>query len=83
METRSPAVNKAARRAELRAAQTRSIDIPVEIRGLVEGRLYVDAPPLGHTRLTDWIERHKDTLGRRYTSEMARRLDRVAEYRSN
>jgi uncharacterized protein YbjT (DUF2867 family) len=54
-----------------------------EIRGLMEGRLYVDAPPLGHTRLTDWIERHKDTLGRHYTSEMARRLDRVAEYRSN
>ena len=54
-----------------------------EIRGLMEGRLYVDAPPLGHTRLTDWIERHKDTLGRRYTSEMARRVDRVAEYRSN
>jgi len=72
-----------ARQAELRAAQTRSIDIPVEIRGLMEGRLYVDAPPLGHTGLTEWIERHKDTLGRRYTSEMARRLDRVAEYRSN
>jgi uncharacterized protein YbjT (DUF2867 family) len=54
-----------------------------EIRGLMEGRLYVDAPPLGHTRLTDWIERHKDTLGRRYTSEMARRLDRVTQYRSN
>jgi hypothetical protein len=51
-----------------------------EIRGLMEGRLCVDAPPLGHTRLTDWIERRKDTLGRRNTSEMARRLDRVAEY---
>ena len=37
----------------------------------------------GCTRLTDWIERHKDTLGQRYTSEIARRLDRVAEYRSN
>jgi hypothetical protein len=46
-------------------------------------RLCVDAPPLGHTWLTDWIGRHKDALGRRYTSEMARRLDRVAEYRSN
>ncbi len=54
-----------------------------EIRGLMEGRLQVEAPPLGHTRLSDWIERHKDTLGRRYTSELARRLDRVAEYRSN
>ena len=54
-----------------------------EIRGLMEGRLYVDAPPLGATKLTDWITRHRDTLGRRYTSEMARRVDRISEYRSN
>lgn len=54
-----------------------------EIRGLMQGRLYVDAPPLGTTRLTEWIDRHRDTLGRRYTSEMARRMDRVSEYRSN
>ena len=43
-----------------------------EIRGLMEGRLYVDAPPLGATKLTDWITRHRDTLGRR-----------ISEYRSN
>lgn len=54
-----------------------------EIRGLMEGRLYVNAPPLGTTKLTDWIARHRDTLGRRYTSEMARRVDRLSEYRSN
>lgn len=54
-----------------------------EIRGLMEGRLYVDAPPLGATRLTDWIERHRDSLGRHYTSEMARRVDRSSKYRSN
>jgi len=54
-----------------------------EIRGLMEGRLCVDAPPLGATKLTDWILRHKDTLGRHYTSEMARRLDRLSAYRSN
>jgi NADH dehydrogenase len=54
-----------------------------EIRGLMEGRLYVDAPPLGATKLTEWIDRHRDTLGRRYTSELARRTDRVSEYRSN
>jgi NADH dehydrogenase len=54
-----------------------------EIRGLMEGRLYVDAPPLGATKLTDWIERHRDTLGRHYTSEMARRVDRASEYKSN
>jgi NADH dehydrogenase len=52
-----------------------------EIRGLMEGRLYVDTPPLGATRLTDWIDRHRDTLGCRYTSEMARRVDRESRYR--
>lgn len=54
-----------------------------EIRGLMEGRLHVDAPPLGKTKLTDWINRHRETLGRRYTSEMARRKDRVSGYKSN
>lgn len=54
-----------------------------EIRGLMEGRLCVDAPPLGATKLTEWIERHKDSLGRHYTSEMARRIERGAEYASN
>jgi NADH dehydrogenase len=54
-----------------------------EIQGLMQGRLYVDAPPLGATKLTDWIDRHHDTLGRRYTNEMARRVDRASRYRSN
>ena len=54
-----------------------------EIRGLMEGRLYVDAPPLGSTKLTEWMGRHRETLGRRYTSELARRIDRVAQYRCN
>jgi NADH dehydrogenase len=54
-----------------------------EIRGLMEGRLCVDAPPLGKTKLTDWVREHRDTLGRHYTSEMARRVDRVAEYKAN
>jgi NADH dehydrogenase len=54
-----------------------------EVQGLSEGRLYVDAPALGKTRLSDWVREHRDTLGRRYTSEMARRVDRIAEYRSN
>ncbi len=42
-----------------------------EIRGLIEGRLFVDAPPLGTTKLTEWVEQHKDTLGLHYASEMA------------
>jgi len=54
-----------------------------EIRGLMQGRLCVDAPPLGATKLSAWIDEHKDTLGRRYTSELARRRDTVSTYRSN
>lgn len=54
-----------------------------EIQGLMEGRLAVDAAPLGTTRLTDWIAAHRTTLGRSYTSEMARRIDRDSAYRAN
>lgn len=54
-----------------------------EIQGLMEGRLCVDAPPLGTTKLTEWLSLHRDTLGRRYTSELTRRIDRFSEYRSN
>jgi len=54
-----------------------------EIRGLMENRLCVAAAPLGTTRLTDWLEHHRETLGRRYTSELARRVDRSSAYRSN
>jgi NADH dehydrogenase len=49
----------------------------------MEGRLCVDAPLLGKKKLTDWVREHRDSLGRRYTSEMARRVDRAAEYRAN
>jgi uncharacterized protein YbjT (DUF2867 family) len=54
-----------------------------EIVGLMAGLLCVDAPPTGTTRLTEWIKQHADTLGRRYTSELARRKDRTSAYRSN
>jgi hypothetical protein len=54
-----------------------------EIRGLMEGRLFVEAPSLGVTKLTEWIVQHKDTLGLHYTSELARRIDRHSAYRSN
>ena len=54
-----------------------------EIEGLMADLLHVDAPPAGHTVLTDWTRSHADTLGRSYTSELARRVDRVSAYRSN
>ena len=54
-----------------------------EIEGLMAGLLYVQAPPAGSTLLTDWISAHANTLGRNYTSELARRVDRQGAYRSN
>ena len=54
-----------------------------EIRGLMEDRLFVDAPPLGKTKLSEWMEKHKNTLGRHYASEMRRRIDRASAYESN
>lgn len=44
-----------------------------EIRGLMANTLHVDAAPTGSTRLTDWAHAHRDTLGRRYASELRRR----------
>ena len=54
-----------------------------EIRGLMEGRLCVEDPPVGWTKLSEWVAENRETLGRRYTSELARRRDRVSAYRAN
>jgi uncharacterized protein YbjT (DUF2867 family) len=54
-----------------------------EIAGLMANLLYVDAPPVGKTKLTNWARRHADTLGLKYLSELARRRDRESEYVSN
>lgn len=54
-----------------------------EIKGLMADLLFVDAPPAGKTRLTDWVQEHADSLGRKYTSELARRQDRLSAYASN
>lgn len=54
-----------------------------EIDGLMADLMYVDSPPAGKIKLTDWVREHADSLGRRYTSELARRKDRQSEYKSN
>jgi uncharacterized protein YbjT (DUF2867 family) len=51
-----------------------------EIKGLMAGLLYVDSPPAGETRLTDWAREHADRLGVRYASELARRRNRTESY---
>ena len=54
-----------------------------EIDGLMGNLLCVNSPPTGERKLTDWAKEHADSLGMRYTSELARRRDRRARYRSN
>lgn len=54
-----------------------------EIDGLMANLLYVESPPAGGTALSIWIAGHAAALGRSYTSELARRTDRVQAYQSN
>ncbi len=54
-----------------------------EIEGLMSDLLCVDTPPAAPTRFTDWARSNADTLGLKYTNELARRLDRVSSYASN
>jgi NADH dehydrogenase len=51
-----------------------------EVKGLMENKLYVDAPPAGTTSLTAWVKENRDKIGLRYASELARRRDRVKPY---
>ncbi len=44
-----------------------------EIKGLKANLLYVNAPPAGSTRLTDWLQENRDTVGKCYASELVRR----------
>jgi NADH dehydrogenase len=44
-----------------------------EIQGLMQERLFVDGPPAGTTRLTDWVREHAVGLGASYANELARR----------
>ncbi len=54
-----------------------------EIAGLMADLLYVDAPAAGATRLSDWVRENATTLGRSYTSELSRRIDRRSRYQGN
>ena len=49
-----------------------------EVKGLMQERLYVESPPLGRTKLSDWVEDFRHRLGRHYASEMWRRTDPLA-----
>lgn len=54
-----------------------------EVAGLMADLLCVETPPTGRTRLTEWMSTSAESIGRQYTSELARRRDRDTAYRSN
>ena len=54
-----------------------------EIEGLMADLLYVDSPAAGDQKLTAWARKHAATLGKGYTSELARRRDREKAYQGN
>jgi NADH dehydrogenase len=45
---------------------------PEEVDGLMAGLLVSKDPPLGRTRLADWLEANKDKVGAKYASELRR-----------
>jgi len=52
-----------------------------EVKGLMGNFLFVEAPPAGATRLSDWVAAQASTIGLRYASELARRCNRLLSYR--
>lgn len=60
----------------LRAAQFLSLFVndviltPEEVDGLMAGLLVSKDPPLGRTRLGDWLEANRDKVGAKYASEI-------------
>jgi len=53
-----------------------------EVRGLMQEKLYVRSVPLGTTKLSDWVRASREDIGRRYASELQRRLYRGSAYRN-
>jgi len=51
-----------------------------EIKGLMDELLYVDSPPIGKTRLTEWAQQNRQSLGLKYASELRRRVDKHKAY---
>ena len=51
-----------------------------EIDGLMAGLLCTSSRPTGETKLTDWARENACSLGTRYSSELARRRNRLKSY---
>jgi NADH dehydrogenase len=48
-----------------------------EVKGLMDGLLVSKGEPLGKTRLADWLEANRETVGARYASEVERHYTRA------
>jgi NADH dehydrogenase len=58
-------------------------DVPItrdEIEGLMADLLHTNSKPSGETKLSDWIKENSNSLGMRYSSELARRKNRKINY---
>jgi NADH dehydrogenase len=51
-----------------------------EIDGLMADLLCTSSQPTGETKLTDWVRENAHSLGIRYSSELARRRNRLKSY---
>lgn len=51
-----------------------------EVTALTQNLLTTASPPAGSTPLSAWVVGHRDRVGRRYASELARRRDRQRSY---
>lgn len=54
-----------------------------EIKGLKSDLLYTKSLPAGKTKLTEWAKNNASTLGIDYSSELARRKNRLKSYRDD
>jgi NADH dehydrogenase len=53
---------------------------PEEVAGLMQNLLVTGSPPAGKTALSRWVQEHQESLGRRYSNELARRRNRQKSY---
>lgn len=53
-----------------------------EIKGLMGNLLYTDSLPSGKTKLSGWINKNAETLGKSYNNELKRRNNKTRSYLS-
>ncbi len=51
-----------------------------EIEGLMADLLYTESAPVGERKLIHWVREHSETVGIRYSNELARRNNRLKSY---